>query len=121
MRFYMAFSREAGPAEGAFLVVDHNIRDAKRLAWRYGCPWDFMDYIDLGIRWIKGTAKVAPLADQMKLAAGEPHVVDSPESCETCGMWGAGLDAEGMCGECGGPPGEKLIELLMMNQTTERR
>jgi hypothetical protein len=118
MKPYMAFSRAAGPQEGAFLVVADNIREAKKLAWRQ-CPMDFMEYTDLGIK-LMGDANGMALADLAKVAAGIPHVVPDPVGCEACQMWGAGLTADNLCADCGEHPGAKLLYLCHRRLNDEK-
>ena len=84
---YMAFSRDGGPVKGAFLVFAHNIKEAKRVAWPEAHYMIVDDYIDLGIKLLKGDHLYKD-ANQEKLAADIPHVNDSPTSCVRCEMWG---------------------------------
>ena len=107
---YTAFSRSEAE-EGSILVLAHNIKEGKRLAWRSNSLFG-LEYTDLGIRLIRRADAVIPLADQQKLAVNIPHVVPEPVSCERCGTWGAGLDKDGMCGFCGEHPGEELTTVL---------
>lgn len=110
LKFYTAYSRNLGEIHGAALVVAHSAKEAKRLAWKY-TAFFYDEYIDVGIKWIRGD-NAPPLADQTKLAAGQPHVVDDPIGCETCHIWGAGLTSDNRCGWCGEDPGDRLIKRL---------
>ena len=111
MRAYSAFSRSAGPQEGAVLVVAHTARAAKRIAWPLWLCWNMDDYTDLAMRWLRDENLLA-LADQDKLAAGIEHAVDSPLGCQSCKLWGYGVDADGACCHCGEPAGELLVKTL---------
>lgn len=111
---FMAYNRHEGPSEGASLVLAPNARAAKPLAWRYSGEW-YDDYTDLAVRLIRDGSDVLPLADQSKLAAGEPHVIDDPLSCQCCGQWGAGLTVDDLCGWCNCPPGDALVRKLKGN------
>ena len=110
MKAYIAFSRNSGPQEGAFLVIHNNIRDAKRLAWKL-CPIDFMEYTDLGIKLMRSD-RILKLANQEKLQAGIPHAIDNPVSCQHCGLWGTGITSDNLCSECNQCPGDELIRRL---------
>jgi len=114
LKTYMAFSREAGSAEGAILVVAANSRQAKKMAWasntfiRDICG---SEYIDLVVRWIKSDWVVFPLADQDRLKSGVPHVIESPEYCRSCETWGCGLTQDRLCACCNEYPGDELVRL----------
>jgi hypothetical protein len=107
----MIFSRGVGPQEGATLAIASSAKEAKRLAWKRS-GLDFDDFTDLGILRLWDAGKVLPLANQEKLKAGIPHIVDDPVSCQVCHYWGAGLTSEGLCGNCNSYPGDKLVSLL---------
>jgi hypothetical protein len=111
MKPYMVFSRGCGPEDGATLIIASSVKEAKRLAWQQSA-FDFDDFIDLGVRLIRDTQGVLPLADQNKLKAGIPHIVDDPVSCAVCHHWGAGLTSEGLCGNCNSYPGDKLAGII---------
>lgn len=107
---YMAFFRHAGPAGGAALVVAHSVKEARPLAWRKSLM-DIDEWTDLGVRLIRDP-DILLLADPEKLAAGQPHVIDSPLHCQVCGLWGAGLTEDNLCCHCNEPPGEDLVRCL---------
>ncbi|MDF0750343.1 hypothetical protein NLU14_08875 [Marinobacter sp. 71-i] len=76
-------------------------REARALASKFSLCCDGCEYIDVrGHRlwndeWLKKNA-----ADQVKLAVGEPHVIDSPPSCEGCELWHETLEDSGYCSNC---------------------
>lgn len=107
---YVAFSREAGPHEGGWLVVAHTTKEAKQLAWQANPPVD--DYFDLGILLIRDIFDALPLADQDKLRSGISHVIKNPTSCQACEVWAAGLTIDDKCGNCNEDPGPHLINLI---------
>ncbi len=107
----MAYSRGAGPAEGAILVLAPNFRDAKKIAWPVMRDWGTELYTDLAVRLLRDGSHVLALADQANLAAGEPHVVDSPQVCDACGFWGFELYADGRCSCCNEYAGDMLVGL----------
>jgi hypothetical protein len=100
MRAYMAFSKHEGPEGGAFLVIHHTARQAKALAGRSGACWNVDEFFHIAVKWLRDP-EIMALANKEKLKADEPHVVDSPVNCWQCDMWGAGVDHEGLCGNCG--------------------
>ena len=101
MRAYMIYSRFAGSEEGAALVFANSAKEAKKVGWQ-GIGCDLTDeYIDLGVRWLKGDNYLFEQANQKKLAAGIAHVINSPKSCAMCEMWGVSpLDEKGLCEDC---------------------
>ena len=109
MKPYMAFSRVEGPVEGAILVFSFTAKDARKLAWGWCLNVD--DWLDQAVRLIRDDS-IFSLADQGKLAANVPHIIDSPISCECCEMWGAGITKDGLCGNCNEFPGDALIRCL---------
>ncbi len=110
MKPYVAFSRAAGKQEGAILIIAHTSNEAKRLAWKSGEVWNADGWTDLAIRLIRDHTSMA-LADQEKIQRCIPHIVSEPVACESCDLWGVGLDRDDMCSWCGKPPGEKLLNL----------
>ena len=115
---YMAYSRWAGSAKGAMLVIAHNTRDAKKIAWPALRDWGLDEYTDMAVRLLRDDSRrfidshiMFALADQAKLVAGEPHVVVCPQVCDTCKFWGYGVDADGYCEGCGGYAGDLLVKL----------
>ncbi|KMQ75256.1 hypothetical protein [Marinobacter subterrani] len=99
LKAYMMHAGE--PIDGAALVFAESFRQAKVLAFNQSCVCDGCEYTDIrGHRigrdaWLKERA-----ADQKKLAAGEPHVIDSPPSCKGCELWFDELEESGYCETC---------------------
>lgn len=112
MKAYKAYSKEAGPSEGAILVIANTSKEAKKLAWKSEECMNVEGWIDLTVRLLRFDAHVIPLADQAKLQQEQPHVIASPLACEACGRWGAGLDADNCCLNCSANPGDELIDCL---------
>lgn len=109
---YMVYSRALGPVEGAVLVFHHTAREAKVMAWK-SCISDITDeYIDVAVSRIRTGIDVFPLGDTEKIIAGIPHFVDSPEVCQSCELWGCGLEDDGICEYCGQFAGERLVILF---------
>lgn len=111
MRAYMGYSRGMGPQEGAVLVIANTAREAKPLAWGAWGLFDVDEYTDIAIRWLRDDHIMA-LADQKKLAADEPHVIDSPVGCKSCELWGCGVRNDGTCCYCDGPAGDELVRII---------
>lgn len=96
MKPYIAYSRAAGPEEGAILVIAHTSREVKKLAWNSGDCWNIDGWTDLAIKLIRNHNSM-PLADQEKIKCDTAHVINQPAGCENCHLWGAGLDRDDMC------------------------
>ena len=108
MRAYSVFSRNLGPHEAAVLVFANSAKEARKLAWPK-VQYDIVtEWTDLGVKWMRNEKSVWPLGDQDLLASNTPHVVLGPICCESCGLWGCGIDNSGMCGCCGEQVGELL-------------
>lgn len=108
---YMAYSRSSGAEEGAALVIAHHIREAKKMVWPVLRNWCAgIEFTDLAVRLLRDSHFLA-LADQAKLAAGEPHVIDSPVVCDHCEFWGFEVDADGRCAYCEEYAGDLLVGL----------
>ena len=98
MKAYMMHQGE--PWEGAALVFARSHREARTLAFRHASVCDGCDYTDVRGRRLKnGSWLREHAADQDKLAAGIPHVIDTPPSCERCQLWGDEI-VDGYCVSC---------------------
>jgi len=100
MKPYMAFSRGAGPGEGAVLVIANTARQAKSLVWEHCSCFNVEDWIDQSAILIRNNKGILALADQEKLRANVPHVIDNPEGCIKCECWGIPLSESGLCEIC---------------------
>jgi hypothetical protein len=103
---YMAYSRLYGFQEGAILVIAHTAKEARKLAWGHCFNVD---------EWIDQTAtlidqNVLILADQEMVNVGQSHIIEYPEYCTDCQLWGCGLTEDNLCANCNQFPGDKLIE-----------
>lgn len=107
---YIAFSRDAGPHEGAILVIAHTAKQARLLAWQSGDCLNVEDWLDQAVLLLKGKSHLV-LADQTKLQSNEPHVIADPVGCQECGTWGGGITADNLCAHCNCPPGDEVIGL----------
>lgn len=89
------------PIDGAVLVFAHSFREAKKIAYRSIQSWAGCDFTDVkgfhfrNDAWLKANA-----ADQKKLAADEPHVIDNPPTCKGCELWHDELEESGYCESC---------------------
>ena len=111
MRSYAAYSCiEDGLSSGAVLIIAHTVKEAKWLASQTYLS-AYCEYFDLRVRWLRDESLLA-LADQDKLAQDVAHVVTDPVACESCKLWGYGVDADGNCRYCDSAAGEVLVDLL---------
>jgi hypothetical protein len=103
LKHYMAYSRGGGPEEGAVLVLAHTVQEAKRIAWssptflQDACDGD---YLDLAVTLLKNRPWLDKDANQVKLHADIPHVIECPSSCKGCELWGYELNERGYCEDC---------------------
>ena len=96
MNKYMAYDKGAGKEEGACLVFANSSQEARKLAYSVIQGWfDECDWIDIVAKTIKGHEY---LNEECK--SGEPHVIESPESCTQCGNWGVGAIICELCPAC---------------------
>jgi hypothetical protein len=92
----MGYSRIAGPEEGAILIFAHTAMEARRLVFPILMHCDICDdWLDAGIRRLKDEPWLYQDADQAKLAAWEPHVIEFPSACRVCETWGNGRSRGG--------------------------
>jgi len=99
---YMVYDRHWGSEEGACLVFHFTSRQARYLGFRLVTRhWYAHDYIDVGASLIKNsTPWIYTVGNQEKLKANEPHVIESPDTCRECYMWGNPIDDNDVCEEC---------------------
>ncbi len=99
LKIYIGYSGE--PEDGACLIFAHNAKEAKRIGYPVDKGWNWdSEFIDYRVTWLKKHDWLYKEADPVKLAADEAHVIDDPKSCKRCELWGAELDAEGICTDC---------------------
>ena len=110
MKPYIAYSR-AEPEGGSILIIANTAKEARLLAWRSGECWNVDEWFDQAARWLRDKSILA-LADQDKLAAGIAHVVTDPLACESCGLWGCGIEEDGTCLWCDRWAGTLLAETI---------
>jgi len=97
----MGYSRYCGSHEGAVLIFAHTAKEAKSVADApLSCLGIAEDWIDIGIRWIRTSDYLYEQADKDKLKAGVAHVIENPESCKGCEMWGGEFNDNGTCSIC---------------------
>lgn len=112
MRAYKAYSKSVENDESSSLVIANTAKEAKALAWKSGECRNVERWTDLAVKWLRDEFVFA-LADQEKLATGEPHVVgDALLVCQACDWWGWDVDSEGTCCWCGEYAGDVLVGVL---------
>lgn len=89
--------------EGAVLVFAHTAKEARKLAYPFIESWfDNIEWIDMRAQRLRGKEHLYAEADQEKLKAGIPHVIESPRSCRSCCLWGSVIGEDGLCEYCRG-------------------
>jgi hypothetical protein len=101
LNIYMVYSRGGGPEEGAFLVFAHSFQEARKIGWRWSGDEITDDYLDFAARRIRKAEWLRDEADPVKYANDESHVIQNPNSCIHCDLWGhTPIGPDGICEEC---------------------
>lgn len=92
---YMIHAGEAH--EAAVLVFAPTAKEARKVGWKWSLVVDEIaeQYIDL-------RAKALDASDAYLMSlrtSDEPHVIDSPPSCDRCHLWGEPIE-RGLCESC---------------------
>lgn len=90
---------DGNQSELAVLVFAHSSKEAKPLAYAGLCNFHNVEYIDVRVKLYRDKWMYAHAA-QKALLNNNPHVIESPVSCEGCYMWGIGWDDNGVCDWC---------------------
>ena len=78
------------PADGAVLVFANTAREVRPLVHAAISDWFDAQYIDVRVNRLRDHIDwMRTLADPAKAAAGTPHVIDDPLTCEVCERWGS--------------------------------
>jgi len=100
MKAYMGHSITAGAEEGAILIFAHNCKEARKIGFPDATYLFGSDWIDFRVKWLKQEAKwLLTQADQEKLKNDIPHVIDNPNICTICELWGSPM-VDGICADC---------------------
>ena len=96
MNIYMGYSKEEGPREGACLVFAPTAKIARNLVYPFVDSWFGGGFFDI---------RAVRLRDheflRKQMRKEEPHVIESPETCPRCHVWGFELTEDGAsCLEC---------------------
>ena len=101
MKIYMGYSRYCGSHEGAVLIFANSAKEAKRVSFSDLSALGIAeDYIDVAVRWIRTSPWLFDQANKDKLKTGIAHVIDNPETCKGCDMWGGEFNDNGTCSNC---------------------
>ena len=98
MRAYMAWSGVM-PEDGAVLVFAHTAQEARRTAWPILESLYSGEWIYVRARWLRDVPWLIQQADEERWFGGVAHVIESPEACKCCGLWGDELE-DGLCEDC---------------------
>lgn len=95
MNIYMGFDSYQGAEEGACLIFADTEREAKNLAYPIINSWYDTEKEEVG-------AKIMIGHDYLKaMGISElPHVIESPDICPKCELWGSGEIINGSCEKC---------------------
>jgi hypothetical protein len=116
----MGFSRGAGSEEGACLIFAHTAKEARKLAHRVMLGWFDGEWIDTAVRRLRGKPWLMLEADMAKLAEDEPHAIECPTTCPTCGQWGHEQIA-GRCSNCGEVSNVEVTGAVHSSAQAERK
>jgi len=94
----VGYSRCAGPADGACLIISKNAKEARKAAYDVLSEWFDQTWIDTTVQWIRKPNQQA----RTLLERGRPVVVESPDTCKACEKWGGELYGEDGCSFCNG-------------------
>jgi hypothetical protein len=101
LKLYMGYSRLAGSTEGACLVFANNRKEARKVAFQcLRCWWGEQEWTDTKVQWLKNEDYLYKQANVEKLEKNIPHVIESPQACKKCELWGAELNENGICENC---------------------
>ena len=99
MKAYMGYEKDAS-AEGAVLIFANTAKEAKFVGYPYINDFFETEWIDMRVNWLKDKDFLFTQADAEKLKRNIAHVIDNPESCKGCMMWGYILNEDGYCPDC---------------------
>lgn len=81
---YMGFSRSLGSGEAAILIFAYSAKEARKLGYGVACGM----FVDEWIDWVVKKLKAEPNIMKQLRGKAEPCVVDDPETCPNCHLWG---------------------------------
>lgn len=92
MRKYMASGLDA--SEGAILVFANTSKEAKKISVPVLDSWG-ITFTDIRVIFLKHHEYLN------QYSKGDfPHVIDSPEVCKSCELWGISELVNGLCEAC---------------------
>lgn len=95
----MGYDGQVGSQDGAILIFAHNRSEAKSIGYPFLSGWG-CEFLDARFRWLKGNSQVFDNADKEKLSSNTPHVIETPEACPNCELWGMTMMESGLCEAC---------------------
>ncbi len=101
LKMYMGYVADS-IEEGACLIFAHSAKEARQIGWPIVDSWFMCDFLYMRVKKIENKKHeyLYKEANQEKLRCGESHVIESPESCARCNMWGMSEVTGGICEEC---------------------
>lgn len=100
LKIYMGYCGDDPSDGGACLIFAHTAREAKNMSWDVVRWWGCEEFTDVRATRIWKKDHLYKQADQNALSANKPHVIEAPDSCNTCGMWGDEIGSDGLCPDC---------------------
>ena len=97
LKAYQAYDKHLQPQAGACLVFAYTAREAVKLAYSTLNTWHYTEYIGVRVSWLR--EKYMPWIYTQSIK-NEPHVIESPWTCEVCNTWGNEPNDNNICKDC---------------------
>jgi len=95
LKAYMVYSSYMGAYEGACLVFAYSVKEAKKLGYPIINDWFDIEWIDCKAIWLKNRDWL--FKEKTK---DSPHVIESPQTCSMCNVWGNEPYDNDICMDC---------------------
>ena len=95
MKMYMAYDNFQGCAEGACLVFANTAKEARKIAAGTIINWFGGEWINVRVKWLNEHEYLSRLS-----ISDKAHVIENPNVCPRCELWGTGEVENGSCPEC---------------------
>ncbi len=95
MKMYMGFNSFYGKNEAACLVFANTAKEAKKIAFPVIENWFGGGWLEVKIKMLRDSEYLKSLS-----TSALPHVIEFPETCPKCELWGTGEIVNGSCSNC---------------------